>query len=100
MGKSAGDSPACAASSRTAATCSANAAVGEDPAPKKPSPSRTARRSAAGAEPPTQSGGCGFWNGLGSIAASSSCQNSPSKVTLGCVHSAFITARPSVNRAM
>ncbi len=33
------------------------------------------------------------------MAASCSCQNSPSKVTRGSVHSAFITAMPSVNRA-
>jgi hypothetical protein len=33
------------------------------------------------------------------MAASWSCQNSPSKVTRGCVHSAFISAIPSVNRA-
>ena len=77
----------------------ANFPVNVDPAPKKPSPSRMARRSAAGPAPPNQIGGCGCWAGLGSIAASLSCQNSPSKVTRGSVHSAFISARPSVNRA-
>ena len=61
-------------------------------------PSATARRTAAGAAPPSQTGGYGFWAGLGSIAASRSCQNSPSKVTRSCVHSAFISASPSVNR--
>ena len=80
-------------------TCPANVAVGVEPAPKNPSPSRTARRSAAGPLAPIQTGGCGFWAGLGSIAAPCSCQNSPSKVTRGSVHSAFISSRPSVNRA-
>ena len=60
---------------------------------------RTARRSAGSLAAPNHSGGYGFWNGLGSIGASSSCQNSPSKVTLGSVHSAFISSMPSVNRA-
>ena len=76
-----------------------NRAVGVDPAPKKPVPIRTARRSAVGLEPPSHSGGYGFWAGLGSIAASLSCQNSPSKVTRGSVHSAFISATPWLNRA-
>jgi hypothetical protein len=31
----------------------------------KPSPKRTARRSAAGVKPPSQIGGCGFWMGSG-----------------------------------
>ena len=35
---------------------------------------------------------------MGSIAASLSCQNSPSKVTDGSVQSAFISATPSVKR--
>ncbi len=73
--------------------------MGEDPAPKKPLPSTVARRSAVRPAPPNQSGGKGFWNGLGSIAAFSSCQNSPSKVTRESVHSIFISAIPSVNRA-
>ena len=76
-----------------------NFAVGVDPAPKKPLPSRTARRSAVGPFPPNQIGGWGFWTGLGSITASLSCQNSPSKLTRESVHSVFISARPSVNRA-
>ena len=37
---------------------------------------------------------------MGSIGASSSCQNSPWKVTRGSVHSAFISSIPSVNREM
>ena len=73
--------------------------MGVEPAPKKPWPSRTARRSATGPFAPNHSGGYGFWNGLGSIGASRNCQNSPSKVTRGSVHSAFISAMPSVNRA-
>ena len=71
----------------------------EEPAPKKPSPIRTARRSAGSLAPPNHSRGYGFWNGLGSIGAFSSCQNSPWKVTRGSVHSAFIRLTPSVNRA-
>jgi hypothetical protein len=74
--------------------------VGDDPAPKKPSPSRTARRSAASALPPIQIRGYGFWNGFGAIAAFSSCQKSPVNVTRSSVHSAFISAIPSVNCAM
>ena len=99
MGKLSAGRPACASAARTTMTCSANLAVEVDPAPKNPSPRRTARRSAGSLAAPNQSGGYGFWNGLGSIAASWSCQNSPSKVTPGCVHSAFISAIPSVNRA-
>ena len=99
MAKSAAGRPAAASASRTIWTCSANLTVGVEPAPKKPWPSRTARRSATGPFAPNHSGGCGFWNGLGSIGASRNCQNSPSKVTRGCVHSAFISAIPSVNRA-
>jgi hypothetical protein len=60
---------------------------------------RTARRSAGSLAPPNHSGGNGFWNGLGSIGAFSSCQNSPWKVILCSVHSAFISLIPSVNRA-
>ena len=97
-GKLSGGRPASASASRTTLTCSANRAVGEDPAPKKPSPSRTARLSAGSLAPPNHSGGYGFCSGLGSIGASSSCQYFPSKVTLGSVHSAFISATPSVNR--
>ena len=44
-----------------------------------PWPCRTARRIAAGALPPNQTGGCGLWTGLGSIEAPSSFQNRPSK---------------------
>lgn len=91
--------PAAASASRTTDTCAANAAVGDDPAPKNPSHSRTPRRTADSADPPNHSLGPGFWNGLGSIDASLSWKNSPSKVTDGSVHSAFISARPSVNRA-
>ncbi|HSZ42162.1 MAG TPA: hypothetical protein VK817_19570 [Trebonia sp.] len=91
--------PAAASASRTVRTCAANASVVDDPAPKKPSPSRTARRSAVSLAPPNHSGGYGRCSGFGSMAASLSCQNSPSKVTLGWVHSAFISATPSVNRA-
>jgi hypothetical protein len=72
--------------------------VVEEPAPKKPSPIRTARRSAGSLAPPNHSRGYGFWNGLGSIGAFSSCQKSPWKVTRGSVHSAFIRLTPSVNR--
>ena len=90
--------PRWASSSRTICTCSANRAVVVEPAPKKPSPSRTARRSAGGWLAPNQTGGAGFWNGLGSMAAPSSCQNRPSNVTWGSVHSARIRASPSVNR--
>ena len=72
--------------------------MAEDPAPKNPSHSRTPRRTAAGADPPNQSRGYGFCSGLGSIAVSSSCQNSPSKVTDGSVQSAFISSTPSVKR--
>ncbi len=61
-------------------TCSANTAVVRLPAPKKPSPMRTARRSAFWWLPPIHTGGCGFWNGLGSMATPSSCQKRPSKV--------------------
>jgi hypothetical protein len=99
MGKLSADRPASASAARTTVTCSANLAVGLDPAPKKPSPRRTARRSAGSLAAPNQSGGCGLQNGLGSTVASWSCQNSPSKVTRGCVHRAFISAIPSVNRA-
>ncbi len=54
---------------------------------------------AASLDAPNHSGGNGFWNGLGSMGAFSSCQNSPGKVTRGSVHSAFISSIPSVNRA-
>src|ERR1035441_8945409 len=57
MGKSSAGRPASASASRTIWTCSANAAVGADPAPKKASPSRTARRSAGSLDPPNHSGG-------------------------------------------
>ena len=60
---------------------------------------RTARRSAGSLAAPNHSGGYGFWNGFGSIGAFSSCQNWPPKVTLGSVHSAFISSMPSANRA-
>src|SRR5215468_7535063 len=99
IGKSAAGRPAAASASRTIATCAAKAAVVDDPAPKNPSPSRTARRSAVSPDAPNHSGGYGFCTGFGSIGAFLTCQNSPSRVTEGCVHSAFIRASPSVNRA-
>ena len=60
MGKSAASRPASASAARTIWTCSANLTVGDEPAPKKPSPSRTARRSAGSPFAPNQSGGYGF----------------------------------------
>ena len=42
---------------RTVDQFNLHAAVGEDPAPKKPVPSRTARRSAGSLAPPNHSGG-------------------------------------------
>ncbi len=93
------DRPEAASASRTTATCEANAAVVDDPAPKNPSHSRTPRRTAASAAPPNHSRGYGFWNGFGSICAPESWKNSPSNVTDGDVHSSFISASPSVNRA-
>src|SRR5690242_3194250 len=104
MGNSPGPNPlarpAAASSARTTATWSANAAVGDDPAPKKASQSPTPRRTAASADPPNHSRGYGFWNGLGSIEMPDSWANSPLNVTDGAVHSSFISAMPSVNRAM
>ena len=46
---------------------------------------RTARRTAGSLAPPNQSGGNGLVNGLGSIGAFSSCQNSPWKVARGWI---------------
>jgi hypothetical protein len=99
IGKSDAGRPASASAERATATCDANAAVVADPAPKNPSPIRTARRTPVWEAAPIHSGGCGFWNGGGVRATSLSCQNSPSKVTLSDVHSAFISATPSLNRA-
>jgi hypothetical protein len=48
---------------------------------------------------PNQIGGYGFWNGFGSIVASRSCQNRPSKFTSGSVQSAFMRRKPSTKRA-
>ena len=45
---------------RTICTLSANFAVVDDPAPKKPSPIATARRSAVSPFAPIQTGGYGF----------------------------------------
>ena len=70
----------------------------DDPAPKNPSPRRTARRSASGCPPASQIGGCGDWTGLGSIAPSATCQKRPSKSIRGSVQQARISASPSVNR--
>lgn len=85
-------------SSRTIRTCSANFSVVLEPAPKNPSPWRTARFRAFGWLPPNHTGGPGFWNGFGSIEAPASCQNRPSRVTSDFVHSSRITCKPSVNR--
>jgi hypothetical protein len=97
--KLAGSRPASASACRTVGTCSANCAVVDDPAPKKPLPCLTARRNASGWLAPNQIGGWGFWNGLGSIAASFNCQNRPSKLTRSSVQRAFISRSPSLNRA-
>src|SRR2546430_14896471 len=69
MGKSRTGRPDSLSASRTIWTWSANFAVGVEPAPKKPLPSRTARRRAVGADPPTQTGGEGVWEGLGAPGA-------------------------------
>jgi len=68
----------------------------DDPAPKNPSPCLTARRSASGWLAPNQIGGWGFCNGLGSMAASFSCQNRPSKLTRDSLQSAFISRSSSL----
>src|SRR6185437_5128132 len=103
MGNSPGPNPltrpAAASSARTTDTCDANASVGDDPAPKNASQSPTPRRTAASADPPNHNRGYGFWNGFGSIETPDSWANSPLKVTDGEVHSSFISASPSVNRA-
>src|ERR1700742_1373841 len=83
---------------RAILTWSTNRSVVDDPAPMKPSPSRTDRRTASGWLAPNHTGGYGRCTGFGSIGASLSCQNWPSKVTDGSVHSRFIRSRPSVNR--
>ena len=65
----------------------------------KPSPSSAARLSAFGWWAPNQTGGCGFWSGLGSMDAFWSRQKSPSKVTRDSVQSRFMSRIPSAKRA-
>src|SRR6267142_6574422 len=72
---------------------------GGRPSPEEAVAVLDARRNASGWLAPNQIGGCGFWNGFGSMAASFNCQNRPSKLTRGSVQSAFINRSPSLNRA-
>src|SRR5262249_56267083 len=94
MGKSAAGRPDSASASRTTWTCSANLAVGADPAPKKPWPSRTARRSADGALAPNQIGGGGFLEGFGSPAPALRFPDHPPQGEPGCGRPPLPTRTP------
>src|SRR5256885_4552339 len=94
MGKPAAGRPASASASRTIWTWSANLAVGAEPAPKKPSPSRTARRSADGALAPNQIGGEGVWDGVGAPAPPLPFPNTPPQGKRGAGPPPLLTPRP------
>src|SRR5262249_31983394 len=63
-----------------------------------PAPRRAARESAAGLAPPSPTGTCGFWTGLGVIAQSLTRNSRPAKAGFFSVQSAFISARYSSMR--
>src|SRR5258708_14707062 len=90
--------PLSSRASRTTLTCSANCAVDCEPAPKKPSPYLTARRSAAGGPPPNQTGGQGFLKGVGSLAAPPRRPNPPPQATRRPLPTPPITPPPPLCR--
>jgi len=63
-----------------------------------PSPSRAARRMAAGLSPPTQIGTCGFCTGLGANPQSSIWKYAPAKRGCSSVHRTFMSRRYSSMR--
>ena len=68
------------------------------PAECHPSPSRAARRSAAGLSPPTHSGTCGFCTGFGVTAQSLTWKYCPEKLGFFSVQSVLTSRRYSSMR--
>ncbi len=64
-----------------------------------PSAWATARRSAAGCDPPNQIGGPPAWTGLGDTATPRSWKKRPSRSTVSSLHTRRITVSPSLNLA-